>query len=231
MTEFNFFDEVDTPKEGVENREKREFLKKLITQGKKLHGKKPWIVKLIDQASNEEVEKLHSKYTQKELQHKGEKTGQAMGKHLIKIYSNGASKVLRLDDMEQLRKNIDEDPIIKDSMVAIGALMVSTFGKWLSLILIVCHTANHTQGFMTKNEKMGNCQSMFSKDEILIYDRLLQNDPFFNSRFNKEALNAIGKGVYAGIRNNYRRFNEKVSLQTGKWWKFYFEVHLFSMLL
>ena len=149
MTDFNFFDEVDTPKEGMENHEKREFLKELITQGKKLPGKKPWTVELIDQASNEEVEKLHSKYTQKELQHKGEKTGKAMGKHLIKIYSNGVSKVLRIDDMEQLRKDIDEDPIIKDSMADIGALMVSTFGKWLSPILIACHTANHTQGFMT----------------------------------------------------------------------------------
>ena len=103
MTEFNFFDEVDTPKEGVENHEKREFLKELITQGKKLPGKKPWTVELIDQASNDEVEKLHFKYTQKELQHKGEKTCQAMGKHLIKIYSNRVSKVLSLDDMEQLR--------------------------------------------------------------------------------------------------------------------------------
>ena len=149
MTEFNFFDEVDTPREGVENREKREFLKNLITQGKKLRGKKPWAVELIDQASNEEVEKLHSKYTQKELQHKGEKTGKTMGKHLIKIYSNGVSKVFRIEDMEQLRKDIDEDPIIKDSMADIGALMVSTFGKWLSSILIACHMANHTQGFMT----------------------------------------------------------------------------------
>ena len=101
MTEFSFFDEVYTPREGVENREKREFLKELITQGKKLPGKKPWTVELIDQATNEEVEKLHSKYTQKELQHKGEKTGKAMGKHLIKIYSNGVSKVLRIDDMER----------------------------------------------------------------------------------------------------------------------------------
>ena len=129
ITEFNFFDEVDTPKEGVENREKCEFLKDLIAQGKKLPGKKLWTVELMDQASNEEVEKLHSKYTQKELQHKGEKTGKAMGKHLIKIYSNGVSKVLRIDDMEQLRKDIDEDPIIKESMADIGALMVSTFGK------------------------------------------------------------------------------------------------------
>ena len=147
MTEFNFFDEVDTPKEGVENQ--REFLKGLITQGKRLPGKKPLTVELIDQASNEEVKKLHSKYTQKELQHKGEKTGKAMGKHLIKIYANGVSKVLRIDDMEQLRKDIDEDPIIKDSMADIGGIMVSTFGKWLSPILIACHTKNHTQGFMT----------------------------------------------------------------------------------
>ena len=149
MTEFNFFDEVDTPKEEVENREKREFLKELITQGKKLSGRKPWTVELIDQANNEEVEKLHSKYTQKELQHKGEKTGKAMRKHLIKIYSNGVSKVLRIDDIEQLRNHIDEDPIIKDSMVGIGALMVSAFGKLLSPILIACHTANHRQGFVT----------------------------------------------------------------------------------
>ena len=145
MTEFNFFDEVDTPK--VENQ--HEFVKELITQGKKLPGKKPWTVEPIDQASNEEVEKLHSKYTEKELQHKGEKTGKAMGKHLIKIYLNGVSKVLRIDDMEQLRKDIDEDPIIKDSMTDIGGLMVSTFGKWLSPILIACHRANHAQGFMT----------------------------------------------------------------------------------
>ena len=133
----------------MENREKREFLKGLITQGKKLPGKKPWSVELIDQASNEEAEKLHCKYTQKELQHKGEKTDKAMGKHLIQLYSNGVSKVLRIDNIEQLRKDIDEDPIIKDSMANIGALMVSTFGKWLSSILITCHTANHTQGFMT----------------------------------------------------------------------------------
>ena len=145
MTEFNFFDEVDTPK--VENQ--RQFVKELVTEGKKLPGKKPWTVKLIDQASNEEVEKLHSKYTLKELQHKGQKSGKAMGKHLIKIYSNGVIKMLRIDDMEQLRKDIDEDPIIKDSMADIGGLMVSTFGKWLSPILIACLTANHTQGFMT----------------------------------------------------------------------------------
>ena len=154
MTEFNFFDEVDTPKEGVEN---HELLKELITQGKKLPGK--WTVELIDQASNEEVEKLYSKYTQKELQHKGEKDWQSNREtpdYILEIYSNRVGKVLRIDDIEQLRNDIDKDPIIKDSMADIGALMVSTFGKWLSAILIVCHTANHTQGFMTTDYAQGS---------------------------------------------------------------------------
>ena len=64
---------------------------------------------------------------------------------------------------------------------------------------------------------MGNCLSMFSVDAILICDRLLQNDPFLNSGFNKEALKARCKGTYAGMRNNYGEFLDGiVSLQTGK---------------
>ena len=67
---------------------------------------------------------------------------------------------------------------------------------------------------------MGNCQSMFSKDQNLIYDRILQNDPLLNLRCNRKALKAICKGTYAGIRNNYEKFlDKKVSLQTGKWWR------------
>ena len=67
---------------------------------------------------------------------------------------------------------------------------------------------------------MGNCQSMFTEDPILIYDRLLQNEAFLNSGFKKKALNAIYKGTFAGIRSNYRKFyKEKVRLQTGKWWR------------
>ena len=67
---------------------------------------------------------------------------------------------------------------------------------------------------------MGNCQSMFSEDPILIYDSLLQNEPFFNSGLNKEVLKRCCKGTYAGIRSTYKKFaGEKVRyLQTGKWW-------------
>ena len=66
---------------------------------------------------------------------------------------------------------------------------------------------------------MGNCQSMFSKDQNLIYDMILQNYSFLNSGWNKKALDFVCKGTYAGIRNNYGKFfDEEVSLQTGKWW-------------
>ena len=40
-------------------------------------------------------------------------TGRAMGRHFIKLYSNGVSKVLKIDDIEQLRRDIDEDPLSK----------------------------------------------------------------------------------------------------------------------
>ena len=76
-------------------------------------------------------------------------TGKAIGSHFIKLFSNGVSKVLKIDDIEQLRRDIDEDPIIKDSMADIGILVVTTFGKWLSPILIACDTANHAEGFVT----------------------------------------------------------------------------------
>ena len=64
-----------------------------------------------------------------------------MGRCLIKLYSNGVNKFLEIDDIKHLCRDIGEDPIIKNSMMDIGALMVSTSGKWLSPVVIACHTA------------------------------------------------------------------------------------------
>ena len=61
---------------------------------------------------------------------------------------------------------------------------------------------------------------MFSKDVSLIYDKVLQNDPFLNSGFIKNAIDYVCRGTYAGMRSNYKKHpDEKVSLQTGKWWR------------
>ena len=71
------------------------------------------------------------------------------GRHLINLCANGVHKVLKVDDIEQLHRDIDKEPIIKNSMADISALMVATFEKFLSPVLVVCHMVNNTEGFVT----------------------------------------------------------------------------------
>ena len=88
-----------------------------------------------------------------------------MGTYLINLYSNGVHKVLKVDDIEQLHKDINKDTMIKYQMADIGILMVTTFAKWLSPIFIAVHTANHTEGFATtkssKQEELKVAETLF----------------------------------------------------------------------
>ena len=146
-------DEVDTPEEGVIQRKKRDVLKEVIKKGKAdlLGGNKPWTIDQVDKTSDKVIDKLYENYSQREMHEKAENTGKAMGKHIINLYTNRITKFLKIDDLQQLRRDIEEDPIIKDSMADISALMVLTFGRWLAPLLITCHTANHTQWTPSKN--------------------------------------------------------------------------------
>ena len=90
---------------------------------------------------------------QQETQVKGKMTAKAMSAHMVSFYSAWVSKVLKTYNIEQLRRDIEKDPIVRDSMVYIGFLMVTTFGKYLVPILFTCHTVNHTQGFVPSCEK------------------------------------------------------------------------------
>ena len=85
-----FGDVVDTPKEGIEQHKKREELKNVIDKGKPhLLGHK-WTHGRVDKASDEVINKtLINK--QRELNEKGEKSGKALGKHVINLYSTGIS--------------------------------------------------------------------------------------------------------------------------------------------
>ena len=151
LTDEEFDDVVDTPEEGVAQRKKREILKDAIQYGKTHflpRKKEKWSTKNIDRKTDEEVEKLYNIYMQQQTQVKGEMTGRVMGTHMIILYSAGISKVLKIDNKEQILQNIDGDLIIKDPMAHTGAAMISTFGKWLPLILITCHTANYMKGFV-----------------------------------------------------------------------------------
>ena len=138
-------DVVDTPVEAFEQTNNRQKLIDLINQGKAhlLHGKTPWTIKRISKTPGTVINKIYIDYEQREKRQKAVKTGQALGTHVTNLYSNGVSKLLNIDCVEGLRKDIENDPIIKDSMADIGALMVGTFGRLLAPILVACHTANH----------------------------------------------------------------------------------------
>ena len=149
-------DVADTPAEGAVQRKNIQTLKDAIHHEKAhfLPGKKgKWSSTEIDKKTNEEVEKLYNIYIQQHTQVKGEMTGRMVGRHLINLYSNGVSKVLKIDDIEQLRRDIDEDPIIKDSMADIGVLMVTTFGRWLSPIVVTFYMVNHYEAFNSWEEQ------------------------------------------------------------------------------
>ena len=136
-----FGDVVDTPKEGIEQHKKRECLKSAIGKGNgHLLGSK-WTHERVVKASGETINKKYAKYIQRELNEKCEKTGEALGKHVINLYSNGISGWLKIKDVKKLHQDIENDPIIKDQMTGLGYLLVCTYGNYLAPILIAAHTA------------------------------------------------------------------------------------------
>ena len=153
----------DILEEGGEDAQhiKRETLKDAIQYRKShlLPGKKwKWSTENIDRKTDEEVKKLYNIYMQQQMELKGEITDRAMGRHLINLYAKVVCKVLKIDNIDLLRRDIDEDLIIKDSMTDIGILMESTFGKWLSPVLVTSHTANHIEGFVNIWEEQPETQ-------------------------------------------------------------------------
>ena len=138
-----FGDVVDTPKESIEQHKKQEELKSVIDKGKAhLLGRK-WSYGRVDKASNEIINKRYAEYRQHELNKKGEKTGKALGKHVINLYSTGISQWLKIKDVKKIRQDIENDPIIEGQIANLGCLFVSTFGDYLLPILIASHTANN----------------------------------------------------------------------------------------
>ena len=74
---------------------------------------------------------------------KGEKTGKALFKHVINLYSTGISWWVKIKDVKKLHQDIKNDPIIKDQMADLGCLFVCTFGNYLLPVLIAAHPANN----------------------------------------------------------------------------------------
>ena len=54
-----------------------------------------------------------------------------LGKHVIKLYSKGISRFVKIRDAKKLRQDIEDDPVIKDQMAGLGCLLVYTLGDYL----------------------------------------------------------------------------------------------------
>ena len=134
-----FGDIVDTPKEGIEQYKKRKCLKGAIDKGKLGHK---WTHGGVDKASDETI-KIYAEYRQRELNEKGEKTGKALGKHVINLYSVGISRWLKIRDIKKLQQDIENDPIIKDQMANLGCFLLCTLGNFLAPVLVAAHTINN----------------------------------------------------------------------------------------
>ena len=96
----------------------------------------------MNKASNETINKTYAEYKQRELNGKGEKTGKALDKHVINLYSTGISRWLKFRDVHKLQQDIENDPIIKDHLASSGCLLVCTFGN-LVPVLVAAHTVNN----------------------------------------------------------------------------------------
>ena len=133
-----FGDIVDAPKESIEQHKNREELKDAVDNGRLYK----WTHRMVDKSSDEIINKTYTEYKQHEVNEKGEKTGKALGKHVISLYSTGISRMVKIKDVKKLRQDIENDPIIKDQMNSLGCLLVCTLGNFLPPVLVTTHTVN-----------------------------------------------------------------------------------------
>ena len=144
-----FWNIVDTPKKGIEQHKKREYLKSVIDKGKL--GNK-WTHGRVSKASHETINKIYVEYRQHELNEKRWKNWKTLGKHIINLYSTGISQWLKIKDIKKLRQDIENDQLIKDQIKNLGCLFVYTFGNYLAPVLIATYTANNVD-FGDENDR------------------------------------------------------------------------------
>lgn len=82
---------------------------------------------------------------QNELRENGEETTKALSAHVVNMYANIVGNFVQLESVDALKKDIQQDPIIKDSMACLGVLVHCTFGTFLAPAMLLGHTLNHTR--------------------------------------------------------------------------------------
>ena len=76
---------------------------------------------------------------------KAKKTGKALGRHVVNLYSTGIFRMVKIRDVHKIQQDIENDPIIKDQMANLGCLLVCTFGNLLAPVLVAAHTLNNLE--------------------------------------------------------------------------------------
>ena len=102
-----------------------------------------WTHGRVGKTSDEIINKTYAAYKQRELNEKGEKSGKALGKNVINLYSTGVSRLLKVKDVQKLRQDIENYPIIKDQMANLGYLLVRNFGDFLAPSLVAAYRVNN----------------------------------------------------------------------------------------
>ena len=113
----------------------------------------------MDKARDEIINKTYAEYRQRELNERGEKTGKALGKHVINLYSTGISRMVKIRDVKKLRQDIENDPIIKVQMASLGCLLVCSFGSLLAPVLVLAHTINNLDLGDEQGHENEGCES------------------------------------------------------------------------
>lgn len=91
------------------------------------------------------IDKLYAAYEQHEIQQKAEAIGLAIRGNVVKFWSMGISKVVRIRDVEKLRRYISDDLLIKDQMVNFGALIVCILGNFCVPLLLLVQILNNAE--------------------------------------------------------------------------------------
>ena len=77
------------------------------------------------------------------------------------MYSSGISQFVKIRDVKKLWQDIEDNPVIKDQIAALGCLLVYAFGDYLAPILVFVHTVNN----LDRGDEQGHKNEGYESEE------------------------------------------------------------------
>ena len=143
----------------VDNRlmEKKERLYALAVSGKTkqyLGVEITW--EQVQTMSPEDINKYYRRYESK----LGSKMVQSLGHTLINLYSKAVSNVASIDSQQELKYDLEQDPVLTKGLESLGCDLYNRFGALLAPLIMGLITFNHINFenfnfWNTKNEQSG----------------------------------------------------------------------------